>query len=134
MDEDELDSDEDLMATHCLVFMLVGLDGKSRYPVGFWFTGCKTTAKTAKNLLLECLRHTYERGLWVRTIVFDGLAANKKMANLLGANLVVDDLRNWFNHPCCEIKVYVIFDACHMLKLLRNLLGDKYYVWVPGNI
>ena len=29
-------------------------------------------------------------------------------------------------------KVYVVLDACHMLKLFRNLLGDKRMLHVPG--
>jgi hypothetical protein len=31
-----------------------------------------------------------------------------------------------FPHPCLpESKVYIIFDACHMLKLMRNTLAEK---------
>ena len=37
----------------------------------------------------------------------------------------VSDLQTWFLHPETDKKIHVIFDVCHMVKLLRNLLVDK---------
>ena len=37
----------------------------------------------------------------------------------------VSHIKPWFPHPKLSAsKVYVIFDVCHMIKLIRNLLGD----------
>ena len=37
----------------------------------------------------------------------------------------VFEIRPWFLHQeKSSTLVYVIFDVCHMIKLMRNLLGD----------
>ena len=37
----------------------------------------------------------------------------------------VSEFQTWFPHPeKSDTKIYIIFDACHMIKLMRNLLGD----------
>lgn len=123
---------KEMLASHCLVFYLVGLDGKLRHPVGFWFTG-HDTAEGNSCLVLECLRLTYENGIRVRGMMFDGLSANASAANLLGANLKFKDHKGWFEHPSDpEKKVHIFYDACHMLKVLRNLLGEKWKIWMAG--
>lgn len=33
-------------------------------------------------------------------------------------------IRHFFHHPSTNEAVYVIFDACHILKLMRNCFGD----------
>jgi hypothetical protein len=44
----------------------------------------------------------------------------------LGAKLDdPSDIQPLFRHPCdSSLKVYVLFDVCHMLKLLRNTLVE----------
>lgn len=130
-DNEDGQSLEELLASHCLVFLVVGLDGKWRHPVGFWFTN-HDTAANAHNLVMEGLRLLHENEIRVRALVFDGLSANCSMANLLGARLDPDDLKNWFEHPSTKERVYIILDACHMLKLVRNLMGDKKELFIPG--
>ena len=37
----------------------------------------------------------------------------------------VSEVKTWFSHPQApNLKIHVIFDVCHMIKLMRNLLGD----------
>ena len=37
----------------------------------------------------------------------------------------VSDIQQWFSHPQMKNeKIHVIFDICHMIKVMRNLLGD----------
>jgi len=78
-------NDEDLeeMATECLMFFLVSLDGHWRFPVGYWFTN-HLPGTDAGNLVLETLRLTYEHDIHVRSLVFDGLKANITMVESLG--------------------------------------------------
>ena len=39
--------------------------------------------------------------------------------------MTVGDIQIWFPHPRVEeLKIPVIFDVCHMIKLICNLLGD----------
>ena len=39
--------------------------------------------------------------------------------------MMVAEMKTWFAHPQKPSKkVHVVFDICHMIKLMRNLLGD----------
>ncbi len=90
IEKEDTEDAKEMLASHCLVFYLVGLDGKWRHPVGFWFTG-HDTAEGNSCLVLECLRLTYENGIWVRGMTFDCLSTNASAANLLGASLKFKD-------------------------------------------
>lgn len=49
------------------------------------------------------------------------------MANVLGASLYYPDLKSYFKHSVTQNTVHIIYillDPCHMVKLLRNTLGD----------
>lgn len=65
----------------------------------------------------------------VVAVVCDCLAANASVAKLLGCRVheqSFEALKTFFPHPSNEEDIiFMIFDACHGLKLLRNLLGDK---------
>ena len=38
----------------------------------------------------------------------------------------VSDLQTWFPHPQDDkLQIHVIFDVCHIIKLMQNLLRDK---------
>lgn len=60
----------------------------------------------------------------IKTLTFDGAASNISMASLLGANLNCTDLKTNFKDPSTENNVHVVLDQCHMVKLIRNCLGD----------
>lgn len=63
--------------------------------------------------------------LHVSYTTFDGLSANSKMCRLLGAALKPDSLE--FN-PSFKIQgkpIQMIYDNCHMMKLVRNSLGRR---------
>jgi hypothetical protein len=45
----------------------------------------------------------------------------------LGADLRINSLKTHFLHPCTREEVFVILDACHMIKLVRNALGEWLY-------
>ncbi|KAL1443572.1 hypothetical protein MTO96_030264 [Rhipicephalus appendiculatus] len=65
----------------------------------------------------------------VVAVVCDCLAANVAVAKLLGCHVhehTFANLKTFFPHPNKEDEViFFLLDACHALKLLRNLLGDK---------
>ncbi|KAH7965107.1 hypothetical protein HPB49_003422 [Dermacentor silvarum] len=78
-----------------------------------------------KNLLTEEIHCISEYG---QEVVCDCLAVNVSMAKLLGCVLherSFEALKTFFPHPSNEEDTIMIFDACHCLKLMRNLLGDK---------
>ena len=116
------DSDEELV-TQFLVFMLVGLDGLWKYPVGYWFTN-HNSGEIVVTLVRQSLKLTDEHEIDVRALEFDGLPANISMANDLGAKINLEDMKNFFEHPTNKKLVYIFLYACHMIKLVRKLLGD----------
>ena len=47
------------------------------------------------------------------------------MGEALGAKLKkLDGLQSYFLHPSSGKKVFIILDACHMIKLVRNVMGN----------
>lgn len=68
----------------------------------------------------------HDIGITVIALTFDGLNTNMSTAKSLGASLKFDEnFKTNFEHPCTNEPVYVILDACHMLKLFRNTLAAK---------
>lgn len=57
-------------------------------------------------------------------LVLDGSYANQRTASMLGCSLDGPDFTPSFQHPSTNQEVHVIFDPCHMLKLVRNFFGD----------
>ena len=110
-------------ATEALVFMIVGLTGNWKHPIGYVLQD-KCSANVQAQLIRDCIGLLHEKGLKVHGLVFDGSPTNQSTARKLGCKMNVGELKHWFPHPQQpSSKVYVIFDVCHMIKLIRNLLG-----------
>lgn len=55
------------------------------------------------------------------------------MCSVLGANLSWADIRPYFMHPVTNKRIHIVLDACNMIKLCRNTLGDwKYFYDAQG--
>lgn len=106
------------VAKDSLVFMAVGDDFK--IPVAYYILGGLSALGRAAltQLVIKSMNAT---GAIVKSLTLDGLKANMTMTNELGA-----DCRNgkpYFPSPTNpEDKIYVIWDAPHMLKLARGCL------------
>jgi len=112
--------DSDKIATEALVFMAVGLSGRWKMPVAYFFTD-HATAETQTNLVLDCITRLYDADITVRAVTCDGTEVNLSMFRRLG----VDRDEPYFSHPSNpEIKIFAVCDVCHMLKLIRNTFGD----------
>lgn len=113
------------LATRAIVFMLSGLNKMFEFPVGYHFTnGLGGTALT--NLVTEVIVKVSACGVKISNLTFDGAKDNLKMCENLGANLdpLSDEFKPFFASPYDGSRIYAIFDASHMEKLLRNLLGN----------
>lgn len=107
-------------ATEALVLLVVSVDGSWKIPVAYFLINSLTGAEKA-NIVKQGLKKLHEVGVTVASVTCDGPSAHFTMAKHLGAN--VDDILNlkpYFEHPFTKSNVYIIFDACHMLKLVRN--------------
>lgn len=58
----------------------------------------------------------------------DGLQTNVSMSEGLGCCFKPESLKTWFTLEPFKRRIYIIFDACHMLKLIRNALGLDYFL------
>ena len=114
---------EDLVI-EALVFMVVGLTGHFKHPIAYFLQN-KCTAHVQGQLIKDGISLLHGAGLNVLAVVFDGCPTNQSTAKVLGCQMKVSHIKPWFPHPKLPAsKVYVIFDVCHMIKLIRNLLGD----------
>ena len=114
----------DNLATEALVFMIVGVSGHFKHPIAYVLQD-KCPGIVQAQLITDCLSLLHGVGINVIAVVFDGCPANITTAKRLGSKLKVDEIQPWFRHPKLpSSKVYLILDVCHMIKLLRNLLGD----------
>lgn len=59
----------------------------------------------------------------------DGAASNIAMLNKMGANLTIQNLVPYISHPVTKDKVFILLDACHMLKLVRNAFASMKILW-----
>lgn len=104
------------IAKDALVFMIVGPDFK--IPVAYHLlNGLQSVDRAA--MTLEVVRKVEETGAKIMSLTSDGLLANVTVAKLLGANF--DQNKPYFTSPTYpHQKIYIIFDPCHMLKLIRK--------------
>lgn len=112
-------------ANQAIVFMLCGVNERLRLPFAHHFVASLDGKKRGK-LLKEVLASVRGIGIDVSNITFDGLPANETMCNELGANF---DFNSSDYKPFIDFenghKTYILKDAPHMLKLVRNALGNK---------
>ncbi|KAK1895547.1 DNA transposase THAP9 [Dissostichus eleginoides] len=112
------------VATEALVFMVVGLQGHWKAPIAYYLTK-SLSPETQRVLLSHALEELHARGIRVVSVTMDGHASNVSMCNQLGCELKgnpQEPLKTSFPHPSTGDKVFVMMDACHMLKLARNML------------
>lgn len=120
------------IAKDALVFMAVGINTNWKIPLGYFLIN-KMTSEQRANLLKQCLKLCSETGIKVVSITFDGLAANISMVKQLGCCFDIDNINPTFCHPATNEKVALFLDACHMVKLVRNTLGDKKLIFDEDN-
>lgn len=119
VDNDDLDP-----ASQALVLMVVCHTSHWKLPIGYFFIK-SLTAEEKANLVSEALIRLYDVGIVVTSVTCDGPSTHFKMLKELGCKLDdVFNMKTFFEHPADDtLKVFCILDVCHMLKLMRNLLG-----------
>lgn len=119
-------------ATQALVFMLVSINDSWKLPVAYFLiTGMSGEQKSA--LVMQCLEKVHETNIDVVSLTFDGCPANFSMAKYLGCDFSdPSNLKCSFRHPITEKDVFVMLDACHMLKLIRNCF-EAYGIFIDGS-
>lgn len=78
-------------------------------------------------LIKTALTLTAQAKLRITSVTCDAETVNINALNILGCNIFAnnqEEIVNYFMHPTENYKIYIILDACHMLKLARNALAD----------
>lgn len=118
----ELMTETSAEAKEALVFMLVAVNGSWKLPVAYFLTG-SLNGHQKSTLVQECIKKAEESGVQVVFLTFDGAASNiSNSARAVGCKLDEPNMKPWFLFN--KHKIYVFYDACHMLKLLGNAFGE----------
>lgn len=128
-------SKEMTLAKDALVFLLNCINGNWKIPVGY-FLIAGITGEQKQGLVLQCLEKCHEVGVQVVSLTFDGPPVNLTMATKLGCNLDHTSLKTSFKysspslntsvtHQSTNEEVVIFLDPPHMVKLIRNTLGEK---------
>lgn len=109
------------VANSAIVFMINGINMKISLPVAHHFITALNKQQKA-NLLESVITTVTEIGAVIVNITCDGLQCNFSVFTHFGASLKFDNIIPFIKNPSNGEKIYVMFDACHMLKLARNIL------------
>lgn len=107
--------------------MLVNVNGGYKTPVAYYLTnslGGEEKSILLKDLLIEL----HVNKIDAFSVTFDGDESNQRSVKLLGANFDYtnkDAFKPYFEHSATGKPVYVFFDPCHMLKLVRNYFAKE---------
>jgi DNA transposase THAP9 len=117
-------NDNPIMATNALVFMVVSQNESWKVPIGYFLVGGLNSVERA-NLLKLALETLHSHNCSVYSVTFDGASSNLRMCEVLGANFEYgSNFKPCFTNPITMEPCYVFLDLCHMIKLIRNTLGD----------
>ena len=108
-------SDTIPIAKDALVMMVVALDGRWKLPIGYLLINGIDSA-TNSGLITDALIRLYEIDVEVVSVTLDGPTEHFSTMRSLGASFKLLDPKPFFLHPTTQKKIYVIFDACHILK------------------
>ncbi|GFS02484.1 THAP domain-containing protein 9 [Elysia marginata] len=111
------------LETEALFFMAVGLKRHWKQPFSY-FLG-KPNGDNQAQLLKRAVSYLPEKGFIVHRVTLVGCFTNQSTAQMLGCSLDPDNTRPYFPHPEDEKEhIYFFFGACHLLKCVRNCIGD----------
>ncbi|XP_049764597.1 uncharacterized protein LOC126092911 [Schistocerca cancellata] len=119
-----VDTDNLPIAKEAFVLMLVVINASWKLPVGYFLTAGITGEQKAK-IVKQCIDLANSSGVKVVSLTCDGSASNLSMARCLGCNLNCETLESTFSVEGNDHEMSFFLDPPHMLKLVRNALGDK---------
>ena len=118
-------------ATEVLVFMVVGILGRWKAPIAYFLTN-SLQARTQHQLVLHAINSLLEIGIQVCALTLDGHATNIAMCSLFGCQLDPSkELKPYFHIVGSPEPIYVFLDACHIIKLARNMLQAYKTIKLP---
>lgn len=120
------------IAKEAVVFLINAVNDRWKAPVAYYLVNGVNAEKLAR-LVEEVLYFLESNKIDVISLTFDGLGANISMVSYLGASLTdLENLKPYF-FSLHGTKIHIIFDACHMLKLIRNQFGKFQNIYDNNN-
>jgi len=121
-------------ATEALVIMVVGINWHFKIPIGYFFIAGLSGSERA-NLVNISLQKIFETGAITVCLTTDGPSAHLSMMRELGAILNPENMKPFFPHPSDpSLRVNVLLDLAHMLKLVRNSLATEKIILSPNGL
>lgn len=111
------------ISKNVLVFMATVLGPNVSIPIAYYCVSSLNGSERA-DLLTRVLKELNDIGVIVMNITFDGLPANFTMCEFLGASFNQHNFKPYIISPADARKIFILLDACHMLKLIRSTIGD----------
>ena len=113
----------DTPATEALVFMLVGLRGHWKTPIGYVLSN-KVKASDLTSSIENILNSTLTYELYIKSITFDGTSTNLNSVIPFGCQFGkdIDNIVSTFSYN--NQLIHIFLDPCHMLKLARNSINE----------
>ena len=127
-----IDTDSLPEAKDALVFLLVAINSRWKIPIAYFLIN-GLSGKEKSNMVNKSIEIVHGTGAVVVSLTFDGAAANMTMSKELGANLSRNNLKSYFQNPVTHDPIFIFIDMCHVIKLLRNALGDWGYFLDDNN-
>lgn len=112
------------VANNVIVILLNGINVKLTLPIANFFI-TTLIAEEKAILIASVLKALTTIGIRVVSVTSDGLSSNLAAYDILGASFTDENAAPYFVNPDNGLKVYLIHDPPHMLKLTRNCLGDE---------
>lgn len=129
-----MQADDAPECTEALVFMVNSLNSNFKIPIAYFLIK-SLSADERKNLIEDAITRLYECGVRVVCLTTDGPSYNKSMMKKLGAELNYLEPKPFFPHPSNpSLRIYTMLDACHMLKLVRNILGSEKELYTSDGV
>ena len=118
------------LSQRLLVFLLTGLQGHWKCPIGYFLIN-----KSSANVQIQMVRIAFTKAagisLTVDCVTYDGTGTNMNMFQQLGCNFdtaTYDAVKTTCKHPTMNYTFCSIFNACNMLKLARTSVADLSYL------
>lgn len=125
-----IQTDERKFAKDALVYMVTGVNDHFKIPVAYFLIdGLNKIEKAA--LTSEVLREVSKSGIKIVGMTFDGLRLNFAMVETMGASIDTDKL--YISNPHSDERIRIFPDACHMLKLIRNIFASRRILYDANN-
>lgn len=118
-------SENSELATEALVFLIVSLTKRFQCPIAYFFVN-KINSNVLSTLVTSAILKLYDIGIRIWSLTCDGTSSNVQCFKKLGCDFNVNE-SNFSSKFTVggKLECNALFDACHLLKLVRNSLADK---------